>query len=86
MPRSPRVSPRAMVPQVEWRTSPAGCPGTYDPRFAVMAGPSHADLMQYYGMAHAHIDTVVPQVRGRREADEGGKDERLYSFAHLLSY
>ena len=63
MPRSPRVSPRAMIPQGEWRTSAAGCPGTYDPRFAVMAVPSHADLMQYYGMSHAQIDTVVPQVR-----------------------
>ena len=73
-----------MIPQGEWRTSAAGCTGTYDPRFAVMAVPSHADLMQYYGMSHAQIDTVVPQVRAPDgEADEGGKDERLCSCACL---
>ena len=81
MPRSPRVSPRAMIPQGEWRTSAAGCTGTYDPRFAVMAVPSHADLMQYYGMSHAQIDTVVPQVRA---ADaKPTKGERMSDSARV---
>ena len=82
MPRSPRVSPRAMITQGEWRASPAGCSGTYDPRFAVMAVSSHADLMQYYGMAHGHAhDSVVPQVRA---ADaKPTKGERMSDSARV---
>jgi hypothetical protein len=70
-----------MIPQDQWRTSPAGFPGTYDPRFAVMAVPSNADLMQYYGMSHAQIDTVVPQVRA---ADaKPTKGERMSGSARV---